>query len=352
MTAPIKVGVIGVGVGRGHVREYTQCPDAELVAICDADPTRLSKVVERFQLTGTKTYTDYQEMLRHPELQAVSIALPNFLHAPVTLAALKAGKHVLCEKPLALNAQEAATMVRTARERGLTLMVNFNYRFSEPSWLIHQAVTSGIIGDIYYARTGWLRNRGIPGLGGWFTTKRLSGGGALIDLGVHRLDLALWYMGYPQPISVTGATYGQFGKIIAESQEKTFDVDDLAVGFIRFVNGASLIIEASWTGNSEKREEMFTQVLGTRGGAIQRNTGEGYEFEARIFQDVAGTLTEVKPLSSIQGLEPIRYHFIHCLQKGVDPIAPGEHGLILMQILDAIYASAASGHIEAVKSLS
>jgi predicted dehydrogenase len=230
-------------------------------------------------------------------------------------------------------------------------MVNFNYRFSEPSWLIHQAVTSGIVGDIYYAKTGWLRNRGIPGIGGWFTTKRLSGGGALIDLGVHRLDLALWYMGYPQPISATGTIHGQFGKILADSQGKTFDVDDLAVGFVRFANGASLVIEASWAGNSEKREEMFTQIFGTRGGAIQRNVGEGYEFEARIFQDVAGTLTEVKPLSGLQGLEPIRHHFIHCLQKGIEPIAPGEHGLVLMQILDAIYASAASGHAEPITPL-
>ncbi|MCL4544803.1 MAG: Gfo/Idh/MocA family oxidoreductase [Chloroflexi bacterium] len=352
MGTPVKVGVIGVGVGRGHIREYMDCPDAELVAICDADAVRMAEVVDRMGLKGVTTYADYHEMLKHKGLEAVSIALPNFLHAPIAIAALESGKHVLCEKPLALNAREAASMVSLARSRGLALMVNFNYRFSEASWAVHQAIQAGLIGDVYYAKSSWLRNRGVPGIGGWFTTKKLSGGGALIDLGVHRLDLALWFMGYPQPVGVSGAVFGQFGRQFAEAQGKSFDVDDLAAGFIRFANGAVLAIEASWAGNSEKREEMSTQVFGSIGGAIQRNTGEGYDFESRVFYDVNGTLTEVRPLTRLFGLEPIRHHFVHSIQQGVDPIAPGEHGLIIMQIIDALYESAKLGREVTIMPLS
>ncbi len=335
------VGVIGVGVGRGHIGDYMRCPEARLLAICDQDAGRLATAAQEFGIEST--YTDYDAMLQHPGLQAVSIALPNFLHAPVALAALGAGKHVLCEKPLALNAVQAAEMVQAARQRGLTLMVNFNYRFGDAAWMIHRAVEAGELGDVYYARTGWLRNRGIPGVGGWFTTKKLSGGGALIDLGVHRLDLALWYMGYPRPVSVSGATYGAFGQALAARQGKTFDVDDLAVGFVRFENGATLALEASWAGNSEKREDMFTYVYGTKGGAVMRNTGEGYDFEARLFVEIAGTLQEARPLARPEGLESVRDHFVRSILAGREPIAPGEHGLTLMRIIDGLYASAESG---------
>ena len=338
----LAVGVIGVGVGRGHIRDYLECPQADLVAICDQDPARLAEAAQRYGVANT--FTDYRQMLQQPGLQAVSVALPNFLHAPVALAALEAGKHVLCEKPLALNAEQAEQMVRAARARGLTLMVNFNYRFDEAAWMVHNAVEAGALGDIYYARTGWLRNRGIPGIGGWFTTKARSGGGALIDLGVHRLDLALWYMGYPTPVAVSGATYGTFGKALAERSGASFDVDDLAAGFIRFQNGASLSVEASWAGNSEKREDMFTYLYGTKGGAVERNVGEGYTFEARLFVEVAGTLQEARPLTRPAGMENIRAHFVHSVLAGKETIAPGEHGLILMRILDALYASAAGGH--------
>lgn len=335
------VAVIGVGVGRGHIRDYLDCPQAQLLAICDQDPVRLAEAAARFGVETT--YTDYHELLQRPDLQAVSIALPNFLHAPVAIDALKAGKHVLCEKPLALNAQQAEEMVQTARARGLTLMVNFNYRFGEAAWMIHNAVAAGDLGDIYYARTTWLRNRGIPGIGGWFTNKKLSGGGGLIDLGVHRLDLALWYMGYPQPVSVSGATYGEFGKALAARQGKSFDVDDMAIGFVRFANGASLSIEASWAGNSDKSEDMSTRVWGSKGGAVMRNAGEGYDFEARLYLELAGALQETRPLEKPVGMESVRGHFVRCILAGEEVIAPGEHGLTIMRILDGIYESAASG---------
>jgi predicted dehydrogenase len=338
----LAVAVIGLGMGRGHIRDYLQNPRAELVALCDQDTTRLATVAKEFGITTT--FTDYHDLLTLEGLDAVSIALPNFLHAPITIDCLQAGKHVLCEKPLALNAREAEQMVATARANGLTLMVNFNYRFDPAAWFIHNAVKAGELGDIYFARTGWHRNRGIPGWGGWFTTKKLSGGGGLIDLGVHRLDLALWYMGYPNPVSVSGATYSVLGKALAARDGKTFDVDDLATGFIRFENGATLVVEASWASNSEKREEMFTTLYGTRGGASLRNVGEGYEFESRLFVELGGSLSEVRPKTAVTGLENVRSHFVRSVLDGTEPISPGEQGLVLMRVLDALYASAERGH--------
>jgi predicted dehydrogenase len=336
------VAVIGAGVGRAHIREYLASPEANLVAICDADAARLKAVTA--DLPGVATYTDHKALLKHPGLQAVSVALPNFLHAPISMDALSAGMHVLCEKPLALNAGQAEQMVALSHRVNRILMVNFNYRFTEAAWVVHQAVDAGLLGDIYFARTGWHRNRGIPGMGGWFTAKERSGGGALIDLGVHRLDLALWYMGYPQPVSVSGAAYSYFGNTLASEQGTTFTVDDLAAGFVKFANGASLVIEASWAGNSEKREGMFTTLYGLKGGAEFRNVNEGYEYESRLYLDVAGTLTEARPLSKPPHTETIRGHFVRCCLTGTQPICPGEHGLIIMRILDALYESAASGH--------
>src|SRR5690606_32704925 len=132
-----------------------------------------------------------QSLLADDEIDAVSVALPNAMHAPVAIAAMEAGKHVLCEKPMAMSVREAEEMAEVARRTGRTFMMHFNFRFTDEVRWLQRYIAGGNLGRIYYARTGWLRRRGIPGLGGWFTTKALSGGGPLIDLGVHRLDLTL-----------------------------------------------------------------------------------------------------------------------------------------------------------------
>jgi predicted dehydrogenase len=341
MADRIKVAVIGVGMGRHHARMYRECHEAELVALCDKDPERLAAAARDLEVD--RTFTDTEELFRLPELQAVSVALPNYLHAPVTIAALKAGLHVMCEKPLAMNAAEAAAMVAAAREAKRLLMVHFNSRFTEQAQFVKAAVDQGELGDIYYARSGWHRNRGVPGLGGWFTTKQLSGGGALIDIGVHRLDLALWFMGFPEIASVSGACYNHLASEIAAREGRTFDVDDLAAGFVRFTNGATLTLETSWASHTEQREEMWTQLFGTRGGALIRNLEEGYQFEARLYKDVAGALVEARPKTGVRHRETAQSHFVRCIRDGRAPMAPGEHGLAVMRVLDAIYESARTG---------
>jgi predicted dehydrogenase len=283
---------------------------------------------------------DYHELLGSPDIDAVVVALPNSLHMPVSVDALRAGKHVLCEKPMARDAEEAERMLLASRESGRLLMIHFNTRFTPPAMALHRYVEAGELGRIYHARTWWHRNRGIPGLGGWFTSKVTAGGGPLIDLGVHRLDLALWLMDYPKAVAVSGATYDFLGRELAEREQLSFSVEDMASGFVRFEDGSSLVLEASWAGNGEQAEEMLTQVYGTRAGLLHRNT-QGYEYEARVFREEHGSFVSVAPQLLADDFDSPQEHFARCILEGRQPIATGEQGLEVMRILDALYLSAA-----------
>lgn len=335
----VRVGIIGLGMGRHHARAYNESGKADIAALCDLDPKLLAQYGSMYPQAAT--YQSYQEMLAKGSLDAVSVALPNYLHAEVTIAALRAGVHVLCEKPMALNAQQAEEMLRVSRETDKKLMIHFNYRFSPPSQFLKRYVDEGHLGQVYYAHTRWLRARGIPKLGGWFGIKKLSGGGPLIDLGVHRLDLAMWLMGYPKAVSVSASTFNLLGTRLAQQSKAQYDVEDLATALIRLDNGATLNLEVSWAGGTEKREEMFTGIYGTEGAVIQRNTGEGYDFEALALRDMAGTLTAVNPKMYPRECPSAIEHFLNCILQDCPPEASAENGVEMMRILDAIYKSAA-----------
>lgn len=336
----VRFAVIGLGMGRHHVERLRSAPHAQLVSLCDADEDRLNRVANQF---GECERTSvYEEILTRPDVDAVVVALPNYLHAPVTIAALRAGKHVLCEKPMARTAAEAAEMLQASRETGRKLMIHFNYRFTPAAVALHRFASEGDLGEVYHARSWWHRTRGIPGLGGWFTSKELAGGGPLVDLGVHRLDLALWLMGYPRAASVCGATYSALGRKIAARQGKTFDVEDMASAFVRFEDGATLVLEASWAANGEQREEMLTQIYGTRAGILHRNVDAGYQFEARIFLERRGEYVAVAPELPAE-VETPQEHFARCILEDREPSASGEQGLEVMRILDAVYRSAERG---------
>ena len=339
MVEKIRVGVIGMGMGRHHASRYHESPLGELAAICDADPIRLAQ----FQVLYPKAaaYTDYRAMLADGKLDAVSVALPNFLHAEVATAAMRAGSHVLCEKPMAMNAQEAEAMLRVSHETGKKLMIHFNYRFSPPSQFLKRYVSEGHLGRIYYAKTHWLRARGIPQLGGWFGIKKMSGGGPVIDLGVHRLDLAMWLMDYPKAISVSASTFDLLGAELAQRQRAQYDVEDLAVALIRLENGATLNLEVSWAGGTDKQEDMLTALYGTGGAVIQRNRGEGYDFEALALRDIAGYLTQVNPRLYPRDCPSAIDHFLECIAQNCAPEASAENGVEMMRIIDAIFRSAA-----------
>ena len=336
-----RIGIIGLGMGKYHARIYEASEQADLVALCDLNAELLARYKELYPRVNT--YINYEEMFAQEKLDAVSIVLPNFLHDTVTIEALRAGLHVLCEKPMAMNAQRAQAMLDVAREMGKKLMIHFNYRFSPQSQFLKRYVDEGNLGQIYYAKTRWLRARGIPKLGDWFGIKEMSGGGPMIDLGVHRLDLALWLMGYPKAISVSASSYDMLGAQIAERSAARYDVEDLVTALIRLENGATLNLEVSWAGGTEKREDMLTAIYGTKGAVIQRNRGEGYEFEALALRDVAGQFAEIKPRCLPPSCPSAIDHFIDCVVNDHPPEASAENGVEVMRIIDAIYQSAAEG---------
>ena len=327
------MAVVGVGMGRCFVSALKGHPNAEVVAICDVNEERARRVAEEFDVP--KVYTDYKEMLQDPKINAVGVSTPNFLHAPVAIAAFEAGKNVLCEKPQATNAKEGQAMVDAAKKANKVFMMGFNNRFRADTQLLKRYIENGELGEIYYAKTGWVRRAGIPGLGGWFTTKAMSGGGPLIDLGVHVLDLTLWLMGNPRPVSVMGSSYAKFGPKLAEKQGGTYDVEDLAAGFIKLENGGTVILEASWQQYVE-RERIYSTLCGTEGGADVE--------PFRIYKCINGNQADITPhFHPVSGHDMEVRHFVECLLSGDEPLATGEHGLHIMKILDAIYESTNTG---------
>ena len=328
-------------MGRNHVPGFQSHPNAEVVAVADMDADRLQ---ERGDALGVaKRYPSADTMLKREKLDVVSIATPNKYHKSLAIAALKAGCHVLCEKPMAMNAREGKAMVEAARKARKRLMINFSYRFMDEGWALKKQVDAGVLGDIYFGRTVWHRRRGIPKFGSWFSQKALAGGGPLIDLGVHRLDFALWLMGYPKPVHVMGGTYDALGRALARKARKKFDVEDLAAAMIRFENGAMLVVEASWVANVAETELMETRLFGTRGGLVHRNIGEGYQFEAEVFVERQGARFDMKLHPPVSGARSAYYHFIDAIVKGRPHLATGEEGLVVMELLDAIYRSARLG---------
>ena len=336
----LKIGVIGLGIGRMHIERYLKHPAAKVVACADLNKERVDRNATEFGLTG---YAEAEEMLAKEKLDIVSVCTPNKFHKELTIKALQSGAHVLCEKPMAMSAAEAREMLLAAKEAKKRVGINFSYRFSDQSWALKSIVDEGILGDIYFGRTVWHRRRGMPGFGGWFGQKALSGGGPLIDLGVHRLDLALWLMGYPKPKWVMGSAYNPIATELAARQGVTFDVEDLAAGMIRFENGATLMIEASWAANIKELEHMETRLLGTKAGLVQRNVGEGYNFEAEIYLERAGANYDMKLHPPVAAAQSAQWYFVDALLNDYPFIATGEQGLVVQELLDAIYTSSVTG---------
>jgi predicted dehydrogenase len=334
------MGVVGLGMGRGHAEGYQAHPGAELVALCDLDENRLKSTAA--QLKVRQTYSDLKTMLDQADLDAVSIAVPNKLHAPLTIQALRAGLHVLCEKPMATTVRQAERMKEAAEKARKNLMINFSFRFTEASHMLKQQVEAGVIGDIYFGRSVWHRYRGMPG--GWFADKEMAGGGPLIDLGVHRLDLALWLMGYPEPVAVSGSTYDYIAREEKVRQQgQHYTVEDLACGLVKFANGATLLLEASWALNIRESEHMLTVLYGTRGSLEQKNVEGGYQFVAEIFAEENGNIF-TKTLEKRKAYTPTAYHeFVDSILEKRPPLATGEEGLKVMKILEGIYKSAQTG---------
>ncbi len=353
--APLRVGICGSGITKAHIQGYQKLPGVEVVAIAGPDVERCQAVADEYSIPHV--FADYRAML-DLGLDAVSIGVPNKYHAPIAIDALAAGCHVLLEKPLAIDVADGERILRAARESGRIVMLAFNRRYLANAVTLKEFIDAGTLGDIYYAKAGWTRRAGIPGFGGWFTTKELSGGGPLIDLGVHMLDLALYMMGYPRPIAVSGATYaalGPRGKGASDyadygrfpvGSDIVFDVEDLATGFVRFDNGATLAIEASWAGYQSLRDDIYLQLYGRDGGARIAMPDYQEADSLRLFTESAGTLVEVAPVLPKVGRGGYDHEvaiFIDSIRTGTPPPATVEQGLAVLRIIDALYRSAEAG---------
>ena len=270
----MRVGVVGLGfTGDTHTKAYQGVPGVEVRALAGLEADRLAEMGRKYGIPHL--YAEWQDLLARDDLDAVSICTPNFLHAPIAIAALEGGRHVLCEKPLARTVAEAQGMVDAARSASRVLQTVFNHRERGDVQTLKGMVGEGVLGRIYYGKAHWMRRSGIPGLGSWFTSKELAGGGPLIDLGVHALDQALYLMGEPEIATVSASTYAELGPrgrgYWAGSKKMQtgsgFEVEDLATAFLRTADGATLLLEASWATNGPHGDDFGVTLYGDGGGA-------------------------------------------------------------------------------------
>lgn len=342
MDKKIKVGLIGAGniAQNAHIPAYLKQDDAELYAVYDLKKSRAEEVAQRFGFKHVAA--DLQEMVGLEELDAVTVCSWNKAHAQGVIAAAKAGKHILCEKPMALTVAESEAMAEAVRSGGVIFMMGFVNRFRMESVIIKTLADQGKFGEIYYAKTGIIRRRGTPL--GWFTDLSKSGGGPVLDLGVHALDLTWYYMGKPKPLKVSAVTFKKIGdyKTKGVSRWKAYDTDDLvfqtedsAAALIRFANGAALSVEVSWALNGPDRD-LFSEVYGTKAGASLN--------PFVIYGEEAGYLTDERPLAESKNMfESQVRHFLDCIRKGTSPLATLEDGMQIQKILNGIYESARLG---------
>lgn len=347
------IGIIGSGgiAQACHMPAYAAMPDkCELVAVADLNRQTAESAAEKFKVPNA--FTDYRELLALDGVDAVSIGTPNAFHKQPTVDALKAGKHVLVEKPMAMNAAECKEMIRAQRESAKVLQVALQWRFSGAARFMRKYIESGRMGDIYYARAQALRRRGVPGWG-VFIDKEKQGGGPLIDIGVHILDFVLYLMEYPKPVRVSGSTYQAMGadpkywNAWGDYDRTKFTVEDFAVGLIRFENGAAVTIESSFMANLE-REIFGCHLFGTESGAAMDLFSDDpiriySETDHQLFDSIPRNIPNVKSAHAAEVSA-----FVNAIIDGGPSPVPGEQGLVLCAIFDALYRSAETGREEPV----
>lgn len=353
MTKIIKAGVVGCGgIANGkHFPAIKKNGKIELVAFCDLIKERAEKAKEEYGTPDARVYTDYTELVKE-DVDVVYVLTPNNAHAPVSIAAMKAGKHVMCEKPMAKTYAEAKEMVKTAKETGKILTIGYQNRYRADSQYLKSACEADELGEIYYAKAHAIRRRAVP-TWGVFIDEEKQGGGPLIDIGTHALDLTLWMMNNYEPASVTGSTYRkladqtQTGNAWGDWDPKKFTVEDSAFGFIKMKNGATIVLEASWALNSLDVDEAKTSLCGTKAGADMKDglrinrVHHGRQCVEKPDLGAGGVAfydgTEEKPADIEAEV------FYNAVTKGTPLTVEPEQALVVTQLLEAIYESAKTG---------
>ncbi len=347
----LRLAMIGAGnIAKTHLDAYAKMPNVEVVAACDINEEVLNKTADKYGIV--RRYTSLDQMLKLEELDAADVCVWNCSHAECTIAALNAGLDVLCEKPMAMNAGEAQAMKDAADKNGKLLMLGFVTRFSKQAVIAKDFIDNGYLGDIYFTKASYLRRHGNPG--GWFSDKSKSGGGPIIDIGVHPLDLIRYLMGNPKPVSVYCVSNSELHEDRAnlktrvswypegsDPKRDVCNVESSAVGIIRYDNGASTLLECSYNLN-----------LGVSGDSLGRTlcgTKGGFNLDTmKFYTNINGFMTDVAiDASTYEKGKDLFYdemaHFVDCCLNGTKCISPAEDGVVIMKILDALYESARSG---------
>ncbi len=364
----LKVAVIGCG-GIANQKHFpalsNQSDKCEMVAFCDIIRERAVAACEKYGAEGAKVYTDYRELLKDKSIDVVHVCTPNVMHCPITVAAFEAGKHVMCEKPMAHNTESAQKMMDAWKKSGKKFTVGYQNRFRQDTQLLHKACESDEFGEIYFAKAHAIRRRAVP-TWGVFPDKSQQGGGPLIDIGTHALDITLWCMNNYKPVSVMGSVFEKLGHSELAAQgnmfgpwdPKTYEVEDSAFGFIKFENGATIFLESAWAINMKDSREAACTLCGTKGGAeivgeMAGGNATGREYNLIVNGTYHGELVEqqISEGGSIAFFEggSSEPKDIECKQwleaviNDTDPCVLPEQAFVVTQILDAIYRSAAEG---------
>ncbi|MFV0362660.1 MAG: Gfo/Idh/MocA family protein [Suipraeoptans sp.] len=361
----VRIGIIGCGgiANQKHLPSLRACEDKnEIVAFCDIKVERAAKAAEDFGSDNAKVYTDYKELLQNSDVEVVHVCTPNVAHCPITVDAFAAGKHVLCEKPMAHNTEDAKKMIDAWKKSGLKFTVGYQNRFRDDTQTLHASCENGEMGEVYFAKAHALRRRAVP-TWGVFPDKSLQGGGPLIDIGTHALDITLWMMDNYEPESVTGQVFyklgrqedGPAGNVFGPWDPKTFEVEDSAFGLVKMKNGATVYIEASWALNILKSMEASTTLCGTKAGA-EIHHGGSYPTDELIYNNVehnqlmektispAGIVDFFEGGASAEGIREAE-QWLDAIINDTDPLVKPEQAFVVTQILDAIYKSAKTGEM-------
>lgn len=333
MAERIKIAIVGTGFMAQvtHIPIWKSIENVEIFAVCDQLKSKAQWVADKFRIKHA--FDDIDELLKLDEIAAVDICTPTNSHMPLSVAALSAGKHVLVEKPMARNYDEAKKMADAAKKYGRMLMVAMNVRFRPDAITLKTFTQKGELGDIFYSKTGWLQRKEKLIHKTWLAEKEKAGGGVFMDLGIQMLDVGLWLMGNHKAESVKATTYNKITQL---------DVEDSAAVFVRLENGATLTVEVSWTLLFEK-DFFYTNIFGTHGGALLN--------PLRIHKELHGNLVNVTPVKSEsttnlykKSYENEINHFVECVVKGDGGfISSGQESLERMRIVDAVYQSAKTG---------
>jgi len=357
MARVIKIGIIGCGgIANGkHMPSLKKVADCEMVAFCDIIPERAEKAAKEYGIPGAKVYTDYKELLKDESIEVVHVCTPNRAHSFITVDALEAGKHVMCEKPMAINSEEAKKMLDAAKRTGKKLSIGYQSRFRDDSLYLKKEVEDGTLGDIYYAKATALRRRAVP-TWGVFLNEYEQGGGPLIDIGTHALDLTLWTMNNYKPKYCVGTTYHKLNKDTNQGNAwgnwdpEKFTVEDSAFGFIVMENGATIVLESAWALNTLDYREAVTSLCGTLAGA---DMIDGLRFNGirnnrqytmkPSFNAGGAAFFDGEAGDSMSDREAA--YWINAVRNNTDPMVLPEQAYTVTRILEGIYTSAKTGDI-------